>query len=286
MTNSCPRLTPFLQRACAVFVFPVVVATSAAHEDPLGDIYPNVKVEQGNFVIYFENNENQEAQSHSFVRMIYSADGKVLAARHNWIAPHSLGDTMGDAAKSEVTLGKEKLVFSGAKGEPTYSLETNGRRELHSLSWPNDSHCAFEAAAGDADSICVACIGKQRELSLILFSRHTFSRPETVIVGKPTQIQFIYDFPVVSNLVQIGRRYCIAWVRSDSAGEKFETVISTWRSGEKQARDIVLDEPSDWNTHLSIAAIGNRLCVAYHGFGDDNFPRSRIITAFRTIRDD
>jgi len=41
-----------------VIAFVLIVASTAAiaHEDPIGDIYPVVKVENGNFAIYFYNN--------------------------------------------------------------------------------------------------------------------------------------------------------------------------------------------------------------------------------------
>ena len=82
------------------------------------------------------------------------------------------------------------------------------------------------------------------------------------------------------------RDYCIAFHRYNHKKDKFECVISTWKPGEKKPKEIILDKPADWNSHLSLAKIGNHLCLAYHCLGgNDYFDRSRIITVFETISD-
>ena len=274
----------FSRAAVVGLIVAVAFTKTFGHSDPLGDIYPSVKIQHGNFVIEFENNEGEDAERKAVFRLVYSADGVLLAPRHRFAAERPFAETIGETAKTIVNIGKETIKFQRSRSEqPTYSSTTDKKTQVHNLPWPDGRHCAFEAGAADADFICVACIGEDRGLSLNRFNRRSFAPPETVAIGSPEAIQFIYDFPIVSNLVQIGQRYCIGWVRLNSSRDNYETVISTWKAGEKQPQEIVFQEPSDWNTHLSMAAIGTRVCLAYHCFADDHYPRSKIITIFQTI---
>lgn len=265
---------------------------SWAHQDPPGDVYPNVKIERGNFVIEFDNNADEFAtnarapfQSSTLLRMIYSPDGVLLSPRHYESRTRDLSETMGDPAKKEATVGEEKITFDDSHAKlPCYTLEKNGKRELHRLAWPEGYKCAFEAFAADSDAICVAVI-TDNKLLLHRFDRHRFALPETVQITEPGTLSFIWDFPVVSNLVYAGGRYCIAWPRyKKEAG--YECVISTWKPGEERPKEIILDGPADWNSYLSLATIGNRLCLAYHTLVGPYKPISKIVTVFRTIGSD
>lgn len=263
-----------------------------AHQDPLGDVYPNVKVERGNFVIEFDNNEGEVAsnprdasQPAMLLQMIYSADGVLLSPRHHEGRARELNDTLGYPAKTEAMVGNEKIAFDRSRNDtPCYTLERNGRSEVHRLAWPEGYKCAFEAFAADADSICVAVVADHK-LFLHHFDRHQFTPPKTVQVTEQGKLPFIWDFPVVSNLVFAGGRYCIAWPRyKKDAG--YECVISTWKPGEERPKEIILDGPADWNSHLSLATIGNRLCLAYHTLAGEHKPISKIVAVFRTIGPD
>ena len=282
------------------FVAPFAVALSAstllAHSDPKGDVYPNVKVEGGNFVIDFENNVNDftdgiisdigmDRKGRPLLRMIYSPGGVLLAPRHVQGTARDLDGTMGHAVKTRSRVGDETIeVALWSKGQLAYTSERNGKTQLHRLAWPRDEERKFEAVSADANSICIAFISKSM-LFLSHFDRHTFSLPQTVQVTPPETLSFIWDFPVVSNLVRVGERYCIAWPRYDKVAEKFRCIISTWKPGEDQSKEIVLDEPADWNSHLSMAVIGTRLCLSYHSLAGEYQPISKIITVFRTISD-
>jgi hypothetical protein len=263
-----------------------------AHSDPRGDIYPNVKVERGNFVIDFENNEDQFTrnprapfESSLLLRMIYSPEGVLLAPRHLHRGTRGLNDTLGYPAKTEAIVGTEKISIERSPGgPPCYMTKKNGKREEHRLAWPEGYKCAFEAFAADADSICVAVVADSK-LFLHHFDRHQFTPPKTIQVTEQSTLSFIWDFPVVSNLVFVGGRYCIAWPRyKKDVG--FECVISTWKPGEERPKEIILNEPADWNSHLSLAVIGDRLCLAYHTLSGQYQPVSKIVTAFRTISPD
>src|SRR6187431_2597973 len=79
----------------AVIALSVIVGVANeafAHSDPAGDVAPRVKVENGNFALYFVNNLpsrgwNTTSPPPSFeddpvFRVVYSPTGQVLAPRH------------------------------------------------------------------------------------------------------------------------------------------------------------------------------------------------------------
>lgn len=268
------------------FAISALTSASFAHSDPLGDIYPNVHVEHGNFVIDFENNE-QQTESDPVFRMIFSPDGLLLAPRHYRAPKRSLEETMGDAAKNTAQVGDEKIEFSDARGtNPTYTINKNGKTEKHTLPWPDDFSGAFEAMWAKADRICVAAISRER-MYLLEFDRHHFTPPKMVEVSEPGALPFIWNFPVMSNVVRIGSHYYVAWMRLTADRQKYECVISTWKPGEDKEREIILTEPADWNSHLSLGVIDDRLCLAYHCLGgEESMPKSKIYTIFRAMPKD
>lgn len=263
-----------------------ITASALAHSDPRGDVYPNVYVEHGNFVIDFENND-QETEPSPVFRMIFSADGVLLAPRHYRAPRRNLEETIGDAAKNTAQVGDEKIEFSDNRAtNPTYTITRNGITETHNLPWPDDFSGAFEAMWADADLICVASISRER-MYLSEFDRHHFTPPKMVEVSQPGAVQFIWNFPVMSNVVKIGPRYYVAWMRLSQDRQREEGVISTWKPGENKTQEIILTEPADWNSHLSLGVIGDRLCLAYHCLGgEDYMPRSKIYTIFRKFAKD
>lgn len=281
--------------ALALLVFCGVVRVSFAHSDPRGDVYPNVKVEGGNFVIDFHNNdsgnEGDDIEANSDdrprLRMIYSAEGELLAPRHLHGGKRTHADTIDDSAKERAQVGDETIIVArGLSVQPLYTSKRNGRTEVHRLPWPDDFSPGFEALCAGTDFIGIAAIKNNQNLVLAHFDRHHFALPQMMQLSKGDELSFIWHFPVVSNLVRVGNRYCIAWPRYNKAAQTVDCVISTWKPGEDEPKDIVLKEPGALNTHLSLAAIGSRLCLVYHGFNEDSSrPLSTIIVVFRTIED-
>ena len=110
------------------------------------------------------------------------------------------------------------------------------------------------------------------------FAHESVEAPARVTIGAT---QCIYDFPVASNIAFAASRYWVAFMRgNEEAGS--EVVMWSWKPGESKGRERVLDAPAHWNSHLSLAAIGDRLCLAYHCAGQANHYRSdaRIETVF------
>ena len=278
-----------LKRGASVISLLASAVSTLATMTPLGDEYPNVKVENGNFVIYFTNNKIEaEIGPSPLFRVVYSPTGELLAPRHE--RPDLPKDKYDFdwTAKNEVHLVNETLTFSTYVGDQPpawYIVRTADKTQRHHLAWPEGFDSFLEAVAADADSLCIIT-WSGKTLSLNRFDRHRFDFPETIVVGDPAVRPSIVSTrePMASNLVQIRDRYCLGWIRFNRDKDKYETVISSWKPGETKTTDIVLDEISDWNSYLSLAAIGDRVCLAYNCSVDGDYPGfGKIVVAFRKI---
>jgi hypothetical protein len=169
-------------------------------------------------------------------------------------------------------------------GKPSYFVEKGGFREHRHLPWPNDVKITYVASAVvNEESIGMSATTGNGVLKLFHFDRNKFEPPAIAIVGEPT---FIYEFPGASNLIFANDRYWIAWIHPNREKKKDETILSDWKPGEKKPHETILDAPSGWNTELSIAAIGTRLCVSYHCSVTSEYPGySQLITIFKDAKD-
>ena len=68
--------------ALAGTVWMLMAPFSFAHQDPVGDVHPSVRVENGLFAVYFSNNMIGDSNDRSFFRAVYSSDGQLVAPRH------------------------------------------------------------------------------------------------------------------------------------------------------------------------------------------------------------
>jgi hypothetical protein len=160
-----------LRRSCthvlalAMFLFASVTHVSA-HQDPIGDLYPIVKVENGNFAIYFYNNA-QESKSDDYdmsgnypvFRMVYSPSGELLGPRVlcKNIRSESLWTANSMVYNKVIDLKGERVFFDAQllrSGKPSYFVEKNGLREHRRLPWPEDVGINYVASLNvTADSI-------------------------------------------------------------------------------------------------------------------------------------
>ncbi len=80
----------------------------------------------------------------------------------------------------------------------------------------------------------------------------------------------------------INLRAYLAWCRREK--DRLDLVLTKWDGVSKSATDIVLAEKVDFNLSISIAAIGDHLCIAYHHSREGDYPGSSVITPlFRKI---
>jgi hypothetical protein len=245
-----------------------------------------VQVENDNFVVYFSDNSisaraGETEAAAGFYRVVYSPTGERLAPRHQRREISS--DTDGIRQDAHVArLGDDVIEVTGLrKRDPapaSYVVTRGTASEKRHLPWPADRPGAVESVVATPDALCVAS-AHGNKLYLHHFSRHDPKRFKSVAIGEPA---FIYMFPRASNVIAVNGRFWIGWVRWNRAQKKYQTVLSAWNETMNEPVHHVFGEPSDWNSHLSLAAIGERLCLAYHCLtGDHREARSRIITVFR-----
>ena len=262
------------------------------HQDPWGDIHPKISIVDGKFAIEFNRSIPDQNENYSdekpIQRMIYNADGGLFAPRHPLERRRSYTE-LGPVGiyGTNIPLGESTLVFeSNQSAKPGYILKSpEGKLTKVNLPWPEKTKLMlFEDVMATQKGIAITGKepnGEHERNSTLRF--YWFSHGET---GPPVILDIgptacIYDFPVASNLAFAGGRFWVGLMRP--VGEELKAALWSWKVGDKEGRMDNLDSPADWNSHMSLAAIGDQLCLAYHCVVPtaDNPPEARIITVFR-----
>ncbi|MCW1885462.1 hypothetical protein OKA04_12045 [Luteolibacter flavescens] len=269
-----------------------------AHEDPLGEIHPEVSEKDGNFAIKFRasipNQTPEDWLNPKYFGMIFSPQGKLLAPRHAipTSPPDKEHSDPESPSKESLRVGELTGTFTkDPSGKPGYAIESpDGSTRRVKLLWPDGVKLVhLESSIPTKEGIAV--IGKEdlEILKVYWFPLEEGVKPTILTIGVT---ECIYDFPVASNPVFAGGRLWVAYMRPEMAGagddKKKVTKLRlwSWKPGEKDARDEELDSPGDWNTSLSLCAIGDRLCLAYHcvNYSKWKSEESRIVTVFREAK--
>ena len=245
-----------------------------AHQDDLGDVYPEVRVEDGKFAVYFTNNGEKKSY-----RSILNADGKVVSERKPVEKIPRLENpqwAVGEGLDTVVRFSGKRAFFTiphSAGGTPPAVIKftPDGEREEIELDWGgHDIHLVHTAAATD-DGFAIIASGKppQEHRDRYPFTFFQFSKTGELQhakeIGAPTRVYF---FPSQSQLlVHEGHAY-VAWMRILHAGRAIaETglVLSRFnlKNGEMSMAEVTPDG-GHWNTKPSIGAIGDRLLIAFH----------------------
>lgn len=282
--------------AAAICAIAALCVSASAHSDPLGDIHPVVKAMDGKFSVVFSSQLPGEKSDYttkdSVSRVIYNLDGSIFAPRHPLDQKRDWRDTgTVNSYGGTLRVNGSELIFSGTTGKPGYVLKApNGELTTVRLPWPEDvSLTLFENAiateAGVAISGKTGSDGGGRDsLKFFWFPYGGTAPPVTHDLGRTA---CIYNFPVASNIAFAGGKFWIAFMQPIGEGEDSELklVMWSWKPGDEKARVEVLDSPAFWNADLSLAASGNRLCLAYHCtvFTDltKGEPLAKIVTLFR-----
>ena len=270
----------------------LIVAISASafgHQDPWGDIYPQVQVMDGNFAIVFtssrQNDLEDYGESKSVQRMIYSPEGKLVAPRHPLEKRRSWRETgpVGLHGR-QIPFGDSTVIFQGRSSKPGYMVRsTQGKLMRVRLPWPNETHLSlFEDAMLTDDGVAITGVEETANLKFYWFEHESTKPPAVQVIGATATI---YHFPVASNVAYAGGRFWVALMQPDET-EGWKLALWSWKPGEAKGRMEVLDSLAHWNCHLSLAAIGDRLCLAYHCdlLESYNESEARIVTLFREAK--
>ncbi|HEY1120651.1 MAG TPA: hypothetical protein VGE67_03590 [Haloferula sp.] len=260
------------------------------HSDPWGDIHPQVEVVDGNFAITFNTSREDEAFDHTdqkkVSRVTYSPDGRLIAPRHPLERKRSWRE-MGPVGfyGRGVRFGDSTVIFEvDRNGQPGYLLKSpEANLSRVRLPWPKAVVLTlFEDATVTQDGIAITGKQDSENLKFYWFPHESTDAPTILNIGTTVRI---YDFPVASNLAFAGGRFWVAYMKSEKeTGTKLR--LWSWKPGEKEARDEALDSPGFWNSHLSLAAVGDRLCLAYHYVNEEREyeDAARIVTVFREAK--
>jgi hypothetical protein len=265
------------------------------HADPRGDLHPQVLVKDGNFAIVFNSSQPEGVESFTgekaVFRMIYTPEGKLVAPRHPLDRKRDWRET-GPAGLygKGMRLGDVSVYFGGGhSSQPGFRLRTpDGVVTRVTLPWSRDlslNLCEDVMLLPEG----LALTGKEgrgevaeNNLKFYWFEHEATEALTTQSIG-PTIC--IYDFPVASNIAYAGGRFWVAYMRpaGQPEDEGVELALWSWKPGEEKGRVEVLDSPAHWNCHLSMAAIGDRLCLAYHCAMKESYygTDARIVTVFR-----
>jgi hypothetical protein len=277
--------SPILIGIAAILALPT--GELLAHQDPVGDVHPEVSVAEGCFVVDFSNNEKRSID-HDHFRNIYDAGGSLVVPRHR--VSEKKPDTplgwMGGLRRSD--------------GENSYELDEEAKRltirsgekilSRKSLPWPGGKpplviFLDFVVLGGNFIIIGTLPHPEGYEhgalLSVHRFELNSSKPPLALTLGA---VATIYDFPTSSNVVVVGERVTLAWMGTPEGTEVHRFCLTTVDPLSMQTSTRRLDGDYHWNTHISIASIGTRLCVAWHdGEIYGAFRKARIRVLFEDL---
>lgn len=274
-----------------------------AHQDPLGDTRPEVRVEAGNFVIEFDANNPDESgdEARRSLSMTYRPDGRLLIPRH--FVPRRSDDVWTRKAQDQNPavvqalpmtwpLQKDRQVRVVLSEKPGFKER---RQPLPLKIEYRDDYFAFSYATVEQVTIAGPWIGltwasepeggSGRALSKLHFSlvsREGFTPGETVTLGDAGAI---YTSPIASAPVWAAGRWWIAWVKRDPALQPWpwRTELSSYDPVTRKLAHKTLPGLSDSNTALSMKTTGGWLCIAWHAVPNEYPGLAQIVTAFEKL---
>lgn len=250
--------------------------------DPPGETYPTVLVEGDQFHVYFRDNSLEAPEGNNFFRRIYNADGELLVDRA--VAP----DGPVIAAKRAPDLGlPEELTGRWRKvgrafyiipewdrkhhGQPFYLVANENRHIRRDLKWTTANVDVVEDFVVTATDLVLLVTRRiegpatndwRTDLWLCHFEKHSGELLKELRIGVPS---FIYSFPGTSNLLQHGSDVLFVWNEGGDQDRREILHLARYNLSAKTVHDRSLPFQSTWNTSISINAIGDTVCLAYHG---------------------
>ncbi len=249
----------------------------------------------GKFAIDFNTTRPEQESNYTegspVQRMIYTAEGALFAPRHP-LERHRSWRELGPVGLygKATRVGESTVIFQEQSShQPGYLIKSPaGQFTRVRLPWPAAvSLSLLEDALVVPDGI--AMTGKEGAdhsendpLRFYWFAHDSTAAPEMLTIG-PTAC--IYQFPIASNVAYASGRFWVAYMRPTASNE-LKLALWSWQPGEPAGRLEDLDSPADGNSHLSLAAIGDRLCLAYHcsSFERRYGETARIVTVFRQAK--
>lgn len=236
-----------------------------AHQDRAGDVHASVRVEDGQFAVYFKNNQDK-----GHYRSQFGPNGSLLSERVKLDAAPVL-EPVGKFRKQDTGLairqGADWLVMPDwqwkHKGRPKVLKVRAGKLvERIALNWGRvDVDIVHAFTPTEAGYVVLASTKADKAFHLYAFGRDGKAPARLHEVGVPYRI---YDFPRSSSLSLHRGQVVVCWLTRDG-----RLVATLWDPTSGERDQITLREKLGWNTTLDAAVIGDVLFVAWHAPGAD-----------------
>ncbi|HRQ90821.1 MAG TPA: hypothetical protein PLA50_18675 [Bacteroidia bacterium] len=252
-------------------------ASLQGHQDPVGDVHPAVMVENGRFSVYFRNNERAAE-----FRKVYRSSGKLAIPRHR------VKETPDSGRRARRTEGGRSFSLD----EECRNLIIRSGDEVSgkiALPWPGGkmpTRCRDYVVVGG----WLVMLGtlphpdspdQRTLLTLSFFDWQHPGPPKTLHLG---EVATIYFSPTSSPLAPVGDRLALAWMGQPEGQEDRQFCLTTVDASGQRLATRKLADAYQWNTTISVAAIGSRLCIAWHdGEIYGPFRKAKIRTIFEDL---
>jgi hypothetical protein len=239
----CRVLRLFVQVGVAGLLLPGLLL---AYEEPVGDVDPVVRVENGNFTVYFTNNTSGDDNSREVFRTVYSPLGQLLAPRHH-ADPATIRDL--DLDSDNLSRVSDSSTYSMPQyyrehfGRPYYIVHGDGGRERHKIPWRDgtDIDEVHDMTVSNSSMWLTGCASGKHDLCLYRYEIGSLEPPTGKDLG---EVSTIDDFPVASNLLILNNCCYIVWCRLQK--ERYELVLSKWDGTSNGSTDTVLSNKVDF----------------------------------------
>lgn len=262
--------------------FALLMACSrvAAHQDPLGEIYPHVVVSDRQFHVYYiDSSKPVSLAAPISYRRMFDARGQTVSKLGTIVArPAPLRPRV---SLPEHLTGHTRRVADfdyivpewprKHKGRPFYLVANDKTYVRRELDWPDDQISNVEDfIISDSSFVVLATRLKPAatsgmngaDLWLFDFNTSTGSLVRSQCLGTPA---FIYDSPRTSGLVVDSGVVRVVWLEANEETNRLVLHLGSYDLARKSFADRILPHATHWNTSISIGVIGDVLCLAYHG---------------------
>ncbi|MFN0078497.1 MAG: hypothetical protein ACKVY0_18725 [Prosthecobacter sp.] len=292
-----------------------------AHTDPRGEVCPLVRVDDGCFVIYTWQYDSDHSYS-PIRRTIYTPDGRIQVTSEVVTDPKILESLKSNEPlpsvgaiqpKERIELDPEDENSSKNQKETRTDQFVNESRVTHqgfylSVWQENQMKRTLLPLKSEGATGLESTLVREKELGLawgklspkfngsdrnleLMFAWLERPTVKTICELSLGECATIYDFAVTSNMLWVGDRVWMAWVRKAKdydnlpPTKQWVTVLASIDPSAGTVKEELLDAQSHWNAHLSMNVCGNWLCLAWHCSKDGTYPGdAQIVKEFRKLK--
>lgn len=275
----------------------LVPQTSDAHQDPIGEIGPRVRVEADRFVLTFRHVERlppptrkRPPVEETCLRVVYGPDGTVLTPRT--VEPGACVRDRGDlrsaggvalrrGSDGRVSFPSPFVVHGGRPWVQFLTGDEVGPR--HFPAWGSlRINLVHDAVTAGGDLVVLATQlrpgargglpSSGDDVEFVLFR---FDQQSSLAKLRLDAPRTIYTYPIVSDIAVVAHHeYAVAFL---TAGTTMQ--VTTWSSERGKSKTAKIADRVHWNSKVAMATIGRRALVAYHSCDREGVPSTVKVQA-------